>query len=117
MWVKDATHTDRYLLGPCSFFKDGGMMARIPNCLVPAYVHGLKMNSGWPREEDSEPRTLDVGEETVKIPRPPNAFIIFRCARHAEIKKANPQATNGEICRFSRPYSLTFSNRCSQNGP
>ncbi|KAK3360796.1 mating-type protein Mat a-1, partial [Lasiosphaeria ovina] len=32
-----------------------------------------------------------------KIPRPPNAFILYRKDRHKELKNANPALKNNEI--------------------
>lgn len=36
----------------------------------------------------------------VKIPRPPNAYILYRKERHSMIKRDNPNITNNEICEF-----------------
>lgn len=35
-----------------------------------------------------------------KIPRPPNAYILYRKERHSLVKETNPGITNNEICKF-----------------
>lgn len=35
-----------------------------------------------------------------KIPRPPNAYILYRKERHQIVKESNPGITNNEICTF-----------------
>ncbi len=40
-----------------------------------------------------------------KVPRPPNAFILYRQHHHPILKKANPALHNNDICEFiSRIY-------------
>lgn len=39
-----------------------------------------------------------------KVPRPPNAFILYRQHHHPRIKEAYPDFTNNEICKF--PFHL-----------
>lgn len=40
-----------------------------------------------------------VSAKTTKIPRPPNAYILYRKERHNTVKDANPGITNNEICK------------------
>lgn len=42
-------------------------------------------------------------EKLDKIPRPPNAFILYRQHYHPIIKAQNPQLHNNDICKFSAP--------------
>jgi predicted Zn-dependent protease with MMP-like domain len=37
---------------------------------------------------------------TGRIPRPPNAFIIYRAAQHKELKAFRPGIPNSEICKY-----------------
>ena len=49
----------------------------------------------WDDGQDSNiPRTLKDG----KVPRPPNAFILYRQHHHPLIKQAQPELTNNQIC-------------------
>lgn len=38
-----------------------------------------------------------------KVPRPPNAFILYRQHHHPEIKAAYPDFHNNDICKFISP--------------
>jgi HMG (high mobility group) box len=40
-------------------------------------------------------------EKQAKIPRPPNAFILYRQQYHPIIKAANPDFHNNDICKSS----------------
>ena len=42
----------------------------------------------------------------VKIPRPPNAYILYRKERHHLVKAANPGITNNESCKFILPLII-----------
>lgn len=39
--------------------------------------------------------------KSTKIPRPPNAFILYRQHHHPKVKGAYPELSNNEICKFS----------------
>ncbi|KAJ5864394.1 uncharacterized protein N7529_006310 [Penicillium soppii] len=41
-----------------------------------------------------------AGDSSVKIPRPPNCFILYRQAFHNHVKAANPGVSNNEISRI-----------------
>jgi hypothetical protein len=43
----------------------------------------------------------DDKEKLAKIPRPPNAFILYRQEHHPVIKAANPEFHNNDICESS----------------
>lgn len=46
----------------------------------------------------------------VKVPRPPNAYILYRKDKHREIENEHPGIRNNEICE-SIPYrALTLTN-------
>lgn len=43
----------------------------------------------------------------VKIPRPPNAYILYRKDKHSQVKAENPGLHNNEICKsFMFPVHL-----------
>lgn len=41
-----------------------------------------------------------------KIPRPPNAFILYRQNHHPKVKESNPALTNNEICKSRYLYFI-----------
>jgi len=43
----------------------------------------------------------DDKQKFAKIPRPPNAFILYRQEHHPIIKAANPEFHNNDICKLS----------------
>lgn len=45
-----------------------------------------------------------------KIPRPPNAFILYRKAHHEAVKVANPGIHNNQICKFLFLTRVTHIN-------
>ena len=47
------------------------------------------------------PGQKPVKTKKSKIPRPPNAFILYRNWHHPLIKAANPEMHNNQICKFT----------------
>lgn len=45
-------------------------------------------------------RLVDVLVANIKLPRPPNPFIIYRTERHQTVKEANPGAKNNDISKI-----------------
>ncbi|KAL2273455.1 hypothetical protein FJTKL_04520 [Diaporthe vaccinii] len=45
-------------------------------------------------------RQVDVLVTNIKLPRPPNPFIIYRTERHQTVKDANPDAKNNDISKI-----------------
>lgn len=43
---------------------------------------------------------VDVLVANIKLPRPPNPFIIYRTERHQTVKEANPDAKNNDISKI-----------------
>jgi len=41
--------------------------------------------------------------KNAKVPRPPNAFILYRQRHHPQIKAAYPDFHNNDICKFTNP--------------
>lgn len=41
-----------------------------------------------------------------KIPRPRNAFIIYRMSKRLEVRAANPNVHNNQICKWIEPLFL-----------
>ncbi|EFE43237.1 mating type protein MAT1-2-1 [Trichophyton verrucosum HKI 0517] len=44
-----------------------------------------------------------------KVPRPPNAFILYRQHHHPVIKAAHPEYHNNDICELATKYNLIYS--------
>nr|QKY89078.1 mating type protein 1-2-1 [Calonectria hongkongensis] len=93
MYCRDGTGSDRYYLGPPRFFLAGtGMLIR----------HLASGEAIWVKrpantfEYLSNPSPTNP-EKPLRIPRPPNAYILYRKDRHRILKQANPQITNSEI--------------------
>lgn len=45
-------------------------------------------------------RLVDALATNIKLPRPPNPFIIYRTERHQTVKEANPDAKNNDISKI-----------------
>lgn len=48
---------------------------------------------------------LAVSSKTAKVPRPPNAFILYRQHHHPKIKEAYPDFQNNDICKLMEPQN------------
>ncbi|KAH7236280.1 putative mating type protein MAT-2 [Fusarium tricinctum] len=69
-----------YLGAPRDIMKDGGMLIVVPGAPEAIYM-----------------QRPDHAPKRAKIPRPPNAYIIYRKERHQKIKKERPALTNNQI--------------------
>ncbi|KAH7309010.1 high mobility group box domain-containing protein [Stachybotrys elegans] len=103
MFVCDGTSTPggtnnkRWFLGPPKFFTAGGGMV-------------IKVNGGdafWAFPSEARIQTATVPmpilpptNSQVRVPRPPNAYILYRKERHTLVKSANPDITNNEISQI-----------------
>jgi hypothetical protein len=96
LYCIDGTGSDRVFLGaPRHFVAGGGML-----------VQPVGSDPIWIVRTENKPRTSTVSSnptstttKTTKIPRPPNAYILYRKERHNTVKDANPGITNNEICK------------------
>jgi hypothetical protein len=50
-------------------------------------------------ENTTKSRTVSLNP--TKVPRPPNAFILYRQRHHPRVKETYPDLSNNEICKFS----------------
>ncbi|UNI24397.1 hypothetical protein JDV02_010146 [Purpureocillium takamizusanense] len=99
IYVIDGTgNSDRVFLGaPRHFVAEGGTILSAPG----AVGHNLF----WIRKNQSQPITATlisapIPPKHLKIPRPPNAYILYRKERHHLVKAANPGITNNEISQI-----------------
>lgn len=78
MFARDADNSKVWILGPKKVMQ--------PNITV---VGNIPI---W------DPKKKHVRVEA-KIPRPPNAYILYRKDKHNEVKAENPHLHNNEICK------------------
>ncbi|KAF5974111.1 mating type [Fusarium coicis] len=80
LYARDTQNNCYYLGAPRDFFAKGGMLVNIPGAPEVIFIHRP--------EKPAFP---------AKIPRPPNAYILYRKERHHSIKAQRPDITNNEI--------------------
>ncbi len=100
------THPDRYFLGRASFFEAENIVSSVGDLDVwvpPGYplqdsVLSTEMNAVAPATGVLNRRNARGG--AVKVPRPPNAYILYRKDHHKEMKQSNPKLSNNDICKI-----------------
>ncbi|KAL6409912.1 MAT1-2-1 like protein [Ilyonectria robusta] len=96
MYCRDGTDGDRYFLGAPRFFLAGSGMI----------VHPLHTKEAvWVKRPDDGLQHILVvppalPNKCAKIPRPPNAYILYRRDRHRFIKHGKPGIHNNEISQI-----------------
>jgi hypothetical protein len=93
MLVRDAS-VNRVLLGPISWFQSQGLLSvagQLPVLLA------SEIESAEP-EPKADKQTKEAKE---KIPRPPNAFILYRKDHHERMVKKHPETHNNHICKLT----------------
>lgn len=97
MLVRDGTHFDRYLLGPAQQFRgtSNGTMMEIEG----QSVFVMRSAQNEPESESETEASTQVNHDVQRIPRPPNAYILYRKDHHHIVKAANPGIHNNEICK------------------
>ncbi|KAL7790734.1 mating type protein MATa1 [Trichoderma ceciliae] len=97
MYCRDGNGQDRHYLGaPRHFIANGGVV-HSPDGFEPFWTMDYGLNVRL------EPATVcqpTVPSKPAKIPRPPNAYILYRKDRHNIVKAANPGITNNEISQI-----------------
>nr|QDH06241.1 mating type 2 HMG1/2 protein [Epichloe sylvatica] len=101
LYCIDGTGHDRVFLGAPRHFVAGGGMLLQPGGSEPFWVVRSETKLRTPAV-CSPP----VSAKTTKIPRPPNAYILYRKERHNTVKDANPGITNNEIQILGRAWNL-----------
>ena len=81
-------------LGPTKFSLAGSPLESIINQTKEKYVK--KVVSG---ERATKEQAGSDKEKLAKIPRPPNAFILYRQQYHPVVKADNPDFHNNDICK------------------
>ncbi|GJC85673.1 MAT+ sexual cell fertilization-promoting factor [Colletotrichum liriopes] len=97
MWVKDGIYTniDRWVLGPCCrFIAESHMIVSVNGIAVVVRRPPPQLLEEAPGAMVNYANT--PGREP-KIPRPPNAFILYRKDYQAQIKQMNPHLQNNDI--------------------
>ncbi|CAI0642092.1 unnamed protein product [Colletotrichum noveboracense] len=101
MWAKDGMdgNADRWVLGPCEKFVSGPHMIVSVNGIAIVVQrppsHFLEDASG----SEAGAHCTESPEPVckIKVPRPPNAFILYRKDRHATMKQENSHLSNNDI--------------------
>lgn len=95
---------DRYYLGAPRHFVSGGGMILRPDGSEPIWI--MRSEAHFQTATVCPP---PLPAKPVKIPRPPNAYILYRKERHSVVKEARPGITNNEICKFA---VIQCSHKC-----
>nr|AKH05037.1 mating type 2 HMG1/2 protein [Epichloe sp. LpTG-2] len=102
LYCIDGTGHDRVFLGAPRHFVTGGGMLLQPGGSEPFWVVRSETKIRTPAV-----CSPSVSAKTTKIPRPPNAYILYRKERHNTVKDANPGITNNEISQIlGRAWNL-----------
>ncbi|KAI6780589.1 MAT1-2-1 like protein [Emericellopsis cladophorae] len=96
MFCRDGTGYDRYFLGgPQEFLKDEGILMDVAGT-DPFWFPRLDTMQ-LTTVDTAKPESIAKKMKEKKIPRPPNAYILYRKERHHSVKNANPGISNNEI--------------------
>jgi hypothetical protein len=79
MFARDADNPKVWILGPKKLIR--------PNITIVGTV------PIW------DPKKKHMPPPEIKIPRPPNAYILYRKDKHCAVKVENPNLHNNEICK------------------
>ncbi|KAI9374654.1 high mobility group box domain-containing protein [Aspergillus egyptiacus] len=61
--------------------------------------------------DEASIKSRQVSMKAAKIPRPPNAFILYRQHHHPRVKETYPDLTNNQICKYAvRFYYARLTN-------
>nr|QDH06198.1 mating type 2 HMG1/2 protein [Epichloe canadensis] len=102
LYCIDGTGHDRVFLGAPRHFVAGGGMLLQPGGSEPFWVVRSEAKLRTPAV-----CSPSVSAKTTKIPRPPNAYILYRKERHNTVKDANPGIMNNEISQIlGRAWNL-----------
>jgi hypothetical protein len=112
MYAQDGLNSQRFYLGPVKEFVRGDrLLFFIPGQPFPISVvspMARRITSGDPMTSLATDRLRELNRVQAaaravtqqKIPRPPNAYILYRKDNHLTIKRAHPGVTNNEICEY-----------------
>ncbi len=91
MYARDADNDKVWILGPKQVMH--------PNITV---VGNIPI---W------DPKKKHVPPQLIKVPRPPNAYILYRKDKHKLVKDENPHLHNNEICKWLPSIALFHALR------
>nr|AHL24888.1 mating-type protein MAT1-2-1 [Ophiostoma himal-ulmi] len=101
------THPDRYLLGRATYFRPENIITSVGDLdvWVPS-GYPLQTSLGFPAFDTSALISASSARRNsrggaVKVPRPPNAYILYRKDNHKAVKQANPSLSNNDICKWN----------------
>lgn len=112
-----------YLSRPCVALVDNNMgCVRILACPeyrgigdVLSHILGREIQIEQARASEDHADKQDEkddrqNENKVKVPRPPNAFILYRKHHHTILKEKNPAIHNNQICEKFGPFRCKYTN-------
>jgi hypothetical protein len=112
-----------YLSRPCVALVDKNLgCVRILACPeyrgigdVFGHILGKEIHIESPRAYEDHVEKQDEkddrqNENKVKVPRPPNAFILYRKHHHTILKEKNPAIHNNQICEKFGPFRWIHAN-------
>lgn len=94
MFCRDGSGPDRYFLGNPRHLMSGTGIILAAAEVEPIWFEqpGLK----YQRATMCQP---SLPRKHTKIPRPPNAYILYRRDRHTLVKQQEPHLSNNEVCK------------------
>jgi hypothetical protein len=108
-YVRDLSHYGRWFLMPeqaIAEISGAELIDEGPGVPSGLIIHPqLSVTSDTPEPESEQSKARKLA----KIPRPPNAYILYRKDRHHNVKSAHPGIHNNEICKSRWP--LMFASQ------
>nr|DAB41616.1 TPA_exp: mating-type protein MAT1-2-1 [Thielaviopsis punctulata] len=103
--ARDSVNFNRFFIGSIqSFNEKNSSIISIDGCDTPVLVPveaksamNLNPSSSVQDQSKKKPDARNPSATQTKIPRPPNAYILYRKERHHEVKKSYPGIDNNEI--------------------
>lgn len=101
------THPDRYFLGRAAFFRPENIVTCTGDLDVwvpPGFPLQDSLTPSVPTEVSANTLRRNARGGGIKVPRPPNAYILYRRDHHKAVKQSNPKLSNNDICRSRKSY-------------
>nr|ASU89329.1 mating-type protein MAT1-2-1 [Thielaviopsis paradoxa] len=103
--ARDSVNFSRFFIGSIQNFNEtNSSVISIDGCDTPVLVQSSSQstdtNHANPTSSNIQPAVGRPASSKPKIPRPPNAYILYRKERHQDLKKSRPGIDNNEISRI-----------------
>lgn len=122
MYVRDAA-INRVFLGPRAILQAGPLLqvaGQIPVLIrsapptPPSAASPASTSMSVSSPQAGDGNAASSATAPAKIPRPPNAFIIYRKSHHADTVAQNPGLHNNQICKFILYHPVLITSDLSQ---